>query len=85
MKLDKTLLLLLLIACPLSAASAPDFDAAAKEAIPLLQSYLRINTTNPPGHEKRAAEFFKAIFDREGIENEIFGFRAADRSDRLFS
>lgn len=47
-------------------------DAIASETTSLLQSYLRIDTTNPPGHERKAAEFFKAIFDREKIENEIF-------------
>ena len=51
---------------------APDFDEASREATGSLQRYLRIDTTNPPGNEHRAAEFFKEIFDREGIENEIF-------------
>ena len=36
------------------------------------REYLQINTTNPPGNESRAAEFFKRIFDREGIENKVF-------------
>jgi acetylornithine deacetylase/succinyl-diaminopimelate desuccinylase-like protein len=82
MKFDKALLFLSVVACPLLAAPAPDFDAAAKEAVPLLQTYLRINTTNPPGHERKAAEFFKAIFDREGIENEIYD-QGDDRADIL--
>ena len=50
----------------------PDFDAAEKEAAALLQSYLRIDTTNPPGHERLAADFFGDIFDREGVEYQVY-------------
>ena len=42
-----------------------------QEAVSLLSEYLRVDTTNPPGNEIKAAEFFKAIFDREGIEARI--------------
>jgi acetylornithine deacetylase/succinyl-diaminopimelate desuccinylase-like protein len=42
------------------------------EALAVLADYLRIDTTNPPGNEIKAAQFFKAIFDREGIESQIF-------------
>src|SRR5262249_49529649 len=38
------------------------------------QEYLRIDTTNPPGNESRAAAFFKRIFDQEGIENRVFDY-----------
>lgn len=37
-----------------------------------MQQYLRVDTTNPPGKEMRAAEFFKKILDDEGIENRVF-------------
>ena len=47
-------------------------SALEQEALSLLTQYLRIDTTNPPGNEIRAAQFFKAIFDREGIESRIF-------------
>lgn len=53
-------------------ASQPDFAAAAAEATGLLQAYLRIDTSNPPGREKLAAEFFDAIFRAEGIESTVF-------------
>lgn len=49
-----------------------DWKALEEEAISLLCQYLQIDTTNPPGNEIQAARFFKAIFDREGIENQIF-------------
>jgi acetylornithine deacetylase/succinyl-diaminopimelate desuccinylase-like protein len=54
------------------AAEAPDFDAAGREAVALLQAYLRVDTTNPPGRERLAADFFKEILDREDIENRIY-------------
>jgi acetylornithine deacetylase/succinyl-diaminopimelate desuccinylase-like protein len=37
-----------------------------------MQQYLRIDTTNPPGNELKAVEFYKKIFDQEGIENRVF-------------
>lgn len=51
---------------------APDFEEASREAVRLLQTYIRIDTTNPPGHERLAADFFHEIFEREGIENRIY-------------
>src|SRR5262245_22534776 len=54
-------------------AGAPDFEGASREAVRLLQDYLRIDTTNPPGRERLAADFFKDLLDREGIENQIYG------------
>jgi acetylornithine deacetylase/succinyl-diaminopimelate desuccinylase-like protein len=44
-------------------------------AVDLMQQYLRVNTSNPPGNEIEAARFFKKIFDQHGIENEIFEFK----------
>ncbi len=45
-----------------------------------MQEYLRINTTNPPGHEMRAVSFYKKILDQEGIENRAFEY-TPDRGD----
>src|SRR5678815_5392739 len=44
-------------------------------AVDLMQQYLRVNTSNPPGNEIEAARFLKKIFDQHGIENEIFEFK----------
>ncbi len=44
-------------------------------AVEWLQQYLRIDTTNPPGNELRAAQFFKKILDAEGIESRIFEYQ----------
>jgi acetylornithine deacetylase/succinyl-diaminopimelate desuccinylase-like protein len=44
-------------------------------AVDLMQQYLRVNTSNPPGNEIEAAKFLKNVFDRYGIENEIFEYK----------
>jgi acetylornithine deacetylase/succinyl-diaminopimelate desuccinylase-like protein len=49
-------------------------------AVDWMQQYLRIDTTNPPGNEMRAAQFFKRILDAEGIENQVFEY-APGRAD----
>src|SRR6202451_637165 len=44
------------------------------------REYLRIDTTNPPGHEVRAGAFFQKIFDQEDVENRVFNY-APGRAD----
>jgi len=44
-------------------------------AVDLMQKYLRINTSNPPGNEIETARWFKSIFDQNGIQNEIFEYK----------
>src|SRR5678815_2989703 len=44
-------------------------------AVDLMQQYLRIDTSNPPGNEIEAVKFLKRIFDQYGIENEIFEYK----------
>jgi len=39
-----------------------------------MQQYLRVDTTNPPGNEMHAVEFYKKILDQEGIENRAFEY-----------
>jgi acetylornithine deacetylase/succinyl-diaminopimelate desuccinylase-like protein len=43
-------------------------------AVQWQREYLRIDTTNPPGSEAHAADFFKKIFDQEQIENRVFNY-----------
>jgi acetylornithine deacetylase/succinyl-diaminopimelate desuccinylase-like protein len=52
----------------------------AELAVQWQREYLRIDTTNPPGNEARAAEFFERILDQEGIENQVFNY-APGRAD----
>jgi acetylornithine deacetylase/succinyl-diaminopimelate desuccinylase-like protein len=63
---------LILASCvPAVAADSPDWPALGNEAVRLLTQYLAFDTTNPPGNETKAAEFLKAVFDREGIEARV--------------
>ncbi|HVO79301.1 MAG TPA: M20/M25/M40 family metallo-hydrolase [Terriglobales bacterium] len=88
-----TLFLVLVSALLSSAAQAssrPEFASAgippdrlqqySDLALQWEQEYLRIDTTNPPGNEARAAAFFKKILDDEGIENRVFEY-APGRAD----
>lgn len=50
----------------------PDWDKAGDEAVTLLANYLRIDTTNPPGNEKLAADFFAELLKKEGIEHKVY-------------
>jgi acetylornithine deacetylase/succinyl-diaminopimelate desuccinylase-like protein len=43
-------------------------------AVTWLQQYLRIDTTNPPGREIKAVDFYKKILDQEGIEDQVFEY-----------
>src|SRR5262245_2557311 len=54
-----------------SGEASIDWKALEHEAVSLLRRYIQIDTTNPPGNEIKAAQFFKDIFDREGIESKI--------------
>ena len=49
------------------AAQSFDWKALATEAIKSLQAYIRIDTSNPPGDVKQAADFLSEILKREGI------------------
>jgi acetylornithine deacetylase/succinyl-diaminopimelate desuccinylase-like protein len=47
--------------------TAPDWNAVQSEAVGTIQSYVRINTSNPPGDVTKAADFLTAVLEREGI------------------
>ncbi|HLG10894.1 MAG TPA: M20/M25/M40 family metallo-hydrolase [Dehalococcoidia bacterium] len=48
---------------------AIDWDEVAAEAVELLQRYIRIDTTNPPGNEELAADFLAGLLASEGIQS----------------
>lgn len=50
------------------------WDSYQDQAVRLLQKYLRIDTSNPPGNELAAAEFFHKLFDSYGIPNTVFTY-----------
>ncbi len=49
----------------------PDLGKLADEAQVWLGDLVRINTVNPPGNEAAAAKYISAIFQKEGISNEV--------------
>ncbi len=63
------LLLALLAAAPPALPAEPNVDIAKlqDEAVARIEQYIRINTTNPPGNEEQAVQFFARIFKAEGI------------------
>jgi len=75
--------LILMLVAPSTPNSARSSHPAAEinwpvyqdMAVDLMRQYLRIDTSNPPGNEIAAAKFFKAIFDKEGIQSEVFEYQ----------
>lgn len=60
---------------PATAESAAiDWQPYQDETVALLQQYLRIDTSNPPGNEAAAAEFFHRLFDQAGIPNTVYDY-----------
>ncbi len=53
-------------------AAAPDFKQARSEAEKILADLVRIDTTNPPGNETKAAELIRDLLAKEGITSQIF-------------
>jgi len=60
-----SLLVLFASAVPVNAQTIDE------EAVAWLQEYIRIDTTNPPGNESRAVDFYAKIFTAEGISFQI--------------
>jgi acetylornithine deacetylase/succinyl-diaminopimelate desuccinylase-like protein len=54
------------------------------ESIDLLSSYLRIDTTNPPGNEDKGVAFFSEILDKEKISYKTYEPTSSRRSLRAY-
>jgi acetylornithine deacetylase/succinyl-diaminopimelate desuccinylase-like protein len=52
-------------------AQSFDYDRLRGETAQLLSRYLRIDTSNPPGHELATAQWLKDVLAKEGIEGQI--------------
>ena len=63
--------LVILGLAPPTTAQPPDFEQGREEAVGLLQALVRIDTSNPPGNETRAAEYVKSVFDDADIPSKI--------------
>ena len=56
-----------MISVVLSASSVVPILCQSNEFTRLLQEYVRIDTSNPPGDTRKAADFLASIFAREGL------------------
>jgi len=66
-------LLLAALAIPAAAAAqSPDWADVDAQALKTLQSYIRIDTSVPPGDVSRAAGFLTGILEKEGIPVKLF-------------
>src|SRR5262249_15407226 len=73
--LFRSVILSLLVASPLfteARQTGPDWSKAQTEVIDILAGLVKIDTSNPPGNETKAAEYLKGILDKEGIPSQIF-------------
>jgi len=71
--LGSFLLVLVLPAAALRCGAARgDSPARLSEAAAWLRGYVQIDTTNPPGNERRAADYLAAILAREGIPSRLW-------------
>lgn len=61
-----------LFTVPPTWSTEPDWGAVEKEAGELLSRSIQIDTTNPPGNEIAAANFWKQRLVQEGLEAQVF-------------
>ena len=61
-------------------ATAVEQDPMDREAEDALVSYLRIDTTNPPGNETAGARFLQQFLAKDGIEAKLIGSNPARQS-----
>ncbi len=71
MRLSGWCALLLATALPAAETPAVDWRAATPEILQHFSALLRIDTSNPPGNETRAARYLKKVLDEAGVPNEL--------------
>ncbi len=64
-----TFLAVMMSACPLKAGASLDWPAIEREATTMLQEYIKIDTSNPPGDVSKAVDFLEEILRQEGISS----------------
>ena len=57
-----------------------DWDTVGEEALQHLVELIKLNTTNPPGNETKAANYLKAVLAAEGIDSTLYA-RDPDRAN----
>jgi len=70
-KISVFVLLLLFFFPVLTHSQKIDWQAVEDRTVQLFREYLAINTCNPPGDVAAAAEFFRAIFEKEDVPVEL--------------
>src|SRR5687768_18199346 len=71
------LLLLALASRPVAQAPAePDWPAVQDETMRHFQTLVRMDTSDPPGGEKPAADYLRTVLERKGIPVETFALEA---------
>ena len=50
----------------------PNWDIVEKESVKLLQDFIQIDTSNPPGDVTKAVKWLAEVLDKEGISYETF-------------
>src|SRR5258707_726749 len=70
--ISRSLFIAALLSTSSLAQQPPDFTAAQTEAVKFLGELVKIDTSNPPGNETRAAEYIKSVLAAEGITAQIF-------------
>lgn len=53
-------------------APAPDWNTQRVEILKHFRALVQIDTSNPPGNERKAVDYLKGVLDAEGIPSEIF-------------
>src|SRR5262249_20864595 len=53
-------------------AAASDFTKAHADLVPLLQGFIRVDTSNPPGNETAGAKYLQAYLATNGTPSEIY-------------
>jgi acetylornithine deacetylase/succinyl-diaminopimelate desuccinylase-like protein len=69
-------LIVLALQAAASAQSQPDWKALEAETMRHFEALVRMDTTDPPGGEKPAAEYLKQALEQEGIAVQLFALEA---------
>src|SRR5215510_10742105 len=66
--------LVLLLSATLFGQSTPqpDWARVEDETMTRFQALVRLDTSNPPGHEKLVTDYLKATLEAEGIQAQVF-------------
>ncbi len=70
--MQRVLLLTVFATCLSAAPPVPDWPKTQEETLRHFQALVRLDTTDPPGHEAPAVEYLKKVLESEGIPVRVF-------------